>query len=48
MLAMHLLVRSKVGLAFRAIREDRLATEGLGLNATKAWLINFTVASPPR
>lgn len=44
LLAMHLLVRSKVGLAFRAIREDQLATESLGLNATKYKLVNFTVA----
>jgi branched-chain amino acid transport system permease protein len=44
MLAMHFLVRSKVGLAFKAIREDQLATESLGLNATKYKLINFTVA----
>jgi branched-chain amino acid transport system permease protein len=44
MLAMHFLVRSKIGLAFRAIREDQLATESLGLNATKYKLINFTVA----
>ena len=44
MLAMHVLVRSKIGLAFRAIREDQLATESLGLNATKYKLINFTVA----
>jgi branched-chain amino acid transport system permease protein len=43
MLAMHFLVRSKVGLAFKAIREDQLATESLGLNATKYKLINFTV-----
>jgi branched-chain amino acid transport system permease protein len=44
MLAMHVLVRSKVGLAFKAIREDQLATESLGLNATKYKLINLTVA----
>lgn len=44
MLAMVLLVRSKIGLAFKAIREDQLATESLGLNATKYKLINFTVA----
>jgi branched-chain amino acid transport system permease protein len=44
MLAMHVLVRAKIGLAFRAIREDQLATESLGLNATKYKLINFTVA----
>ena len=44
MLAMWLLVRSRIGLAFKAIREDQLATESLGLNATKYKLINFTVA----
>ena len=44
MLAMQFLVRSKIGLAFRAIREDQLATESLGLNATRYKLINFTVA----
>lgn len=43
--AMLVLVRSKVGLAFKAIREDQLATESLGLNATKYKLLNFTVAS---
>ncbi|MFQ5774619.1 MAG: branched-chain amino acid ABC transporter permease [Kiloniellaceae bacterium] len=42
--AMWILVHSKVGLAFRAIREDQLATESLGLNTTKYKLINFTVA----
>ncbi len=41
---MAALVRSKIGLAFKAIREDQLATESLGLNATKYKLINFTVA----
>ena len=44
MAAMWLLVRSRIGLAFRAIREDQLATESLGLNATKYKLINLTVA----
>jgi branched-chain amino acid transport system permease protein len=44
LLLMHLLVRSKIGLAFRAIREDQLATESLGLNTTRYKLINFTVA----
>jgi branched-chain amino acid transport system permease protein len=44
MLAMWLLVRSKIGLAFRAVREDQLATESLGLSATRYKLINFTVA----
>jgi branched-chain amino acid transport system permease protein len=44
LIAMHLLVRSKIGLAFKAIREDQLATESLGLNTTRYKLINFTVA----
>jgi branched-chain amino acid transport system permease protein len=44
MLAMWLLVRSRIGLAFRAIREDQLATESLGLNATRYKLINLTAA----
>ncbi len=44
LVAMQLLVSSRIGLAFRAIREDQLATESLGLNATKYKLINFTVA----
>jgi branched-chain amino acid transport system permease protein len=44
MLAMWLLVRSRIGLAFKAIREDQLATESLGLNATRYKLINLTVA----
>ncbi len=43
--AIWLLVRSRLGLAFKAIREDQLATESLGLNATRYKLINFTVAS---
>lgn len=45
MLAMWLLVRSRIGLAFQALREDELATESLGLSATKYKLLNFTVAS---
>ncbi len=45
LVAMWLLVRSKVGLAFKALREDELATESLGLNTTKYKLLNFTVAS---
>jgi branched-chain amino acid transport system permease protein len=44
MVLMQLLVSSRIGLAFKAIREDQLATESLGLNATKYKLINFTVA----
>ncbi|MGA8261388.1 MAG: branched-chain amino acid ABC transporter permease [Arenicellales bacterium] len=42
---MALLVRSKIGLAFQALREDELATESLGLSATRYKLLNFTVAS---
>jgi branched-chain amino acid transport system permease protein len=38
-------VRSKIGLAFQALREDELATESLGLSATRYKLLNFTVAS---
>lgn len=45
MLTMTLIVRSRLGLAFRALREDELATESLGLSATRYKLINFTVAS---
>jgi branched-chain amino acid transport system permease protein len=44
LLTMHVLVRSRIGLAFKAIREDQLATESLGLNTTKYKLINFTIA----
>jgi len=45
MMAMWTLVRSKIGLAFKALREDELATESLGLNATHYKLLNFTIAS---
>jgi branched-chain amino acid transport system permease protein len=38
------LVRSRIGLSFKAIREDELATETLGLSTTKYKLINFTTA----
>ncbi len=43
-IAMYLLVHSKVGLAFKAIREDQLAAESLGLNTTKYKILNFTIA----
>jgi branched-chain amino acid transport system permease protein len=36
MALMTLLVRSKFGLAFKAIREDQLATESLGISTTAA------------
>ena len=39
-----LMVNSRIGLSFKAIREDQLATETLGLSATKYKLINFTTA----
>lgn len=42
--AAFLMVHSKIGLSFKAIREDQLATETLGLSATKYKLINFTTA----
>lgn len=45
MLFMWWLVRSKFGLAFKALREDELATESLGLSTTKYKLINFTIGS---
>lgn len=45
MAIMSLVVRSRVGLAFKAFREDQLATESLGLNTTKYKLLNFTIAS---
>lgn len=43
-IAMYLLVHSKMGLAFKAIREDQLAAESLGLNTTKYKILNFTIA----
>jgi branched-chain amino acid transport system permease protein len=45
MLAMAALLRSSVGLAFKALREDALATETLGLSTLKYKLINLGVAS---
>lgn len=45
MLSMHALVRSRVGLAFEAIREDELAAQSLALDTAKYKLLNFTVAS---
>jgi len=39
-----LMVNSRIGLSFKAIREDQLATETLGLSPTKYKLINFTTA----
>lgn len=45
MFLLTMLVRSKFGLAFKAIREDQLATESLGISTTKYKLYNFTIAS---
>lgn len=45
MLFMHFLVRSKFGLAFKAMREDQLATESLGISVTRYKLYCFTIAS---
>ncbi len=39
-----LMVNSRIGLSFKALREDQLATETLGLSTTKYKLINFTTA----
>lgn len=43
-ISMYLLVHSKMGLSFKAMREDELATEVLGVNTTKYKLLNFTLA----
>ena len=45
MFLLTMLVRSKFGLAFKAIREDQLATESLGISTTRYKLYNFTIAS---
>lgn len=45
MIFMSWLVRSKYGLAFKALREDELATESLGLSTTRYKLLNFTIGS---
>jgi len=45
LLSLFLIVHSRTGLAFRAIREDQLATESLGVSATRYKLVNFTVGT---
>lgn len=45
MIFMSWLLRSPMGLAFKALREDELATESLGLSTTKYKLYNFTIGS---
>lgn len=44
-LTLQLIVRSRIGLAFRAIRADELATGALGINLVAYKLFNFAVAS---
>jgi branched-chain amino acid transport system permease protein len=45
LIACWLLLRSRIGLAFRAMREDELATQSLGLDTVRLKLLNFTLAS---
>lgn len=45
MVTMHMIVRSRLGLAFEAIREDQLATESLGLRPVKYKILNLVIAS---
>lgn len=40
-----LVLRSRIGLAFKAMREDELATQSLGLDTVRLKLLNFTLAS---
>jgi branched-chain amino acid transport system permease protein len=40
---LFVLVHSRMGLAFQAIREDELAAQTLGLNTVKYKLFNFTM-----
>jgi branched-chain amino acid transport system permease protein len=42
---LHAIVRSKIGLVFKAIRDDELGTSVLGLNVVRYKLLNFAVAS---
>jgi branched-chain amino acid transport system permease protein len=45
LIATALLLRSRIGLAFKAMREDELATQSLGLDTVRLKLLNFTLAS---
>ena len=45
LLVLQLVVQSRIGLAFKAIREDELATESLGVGATKYKLLNFSLGN---
>lgn len=44
-LCLHLLVTSRVGLVFKAIRDDQLGASVLGFNVVRYKLLNFAVAS---
>lgn len=43
--SLHLLVRSRIGLVFKAIRDDQLGTSVLGFDVVRYKLLNFAVAS---
>lgn len=42
---LHILVRSRIGLIFKAIRDDQLGTSVLGYDVVRYKLLNFAVAS---
>lgn len=44
-LTMHFVLRSKIGLVFKAIRDDELGTTVLGLSVVRYKLLNFVIAS---
>ena len=44
-LLMHAIVRSRIGLVFKAIRDDQLGTSVLGFDVVRYKLFNFAVAS---
>lgn len=44
-LVLHLLVRSRIGIVFKAIRDDQLGASVLGFNVVRYKLLNFAVAS---
>lgn len=43
--SLHFLVRSRIGLVFKAIRDDQLGTSVLGFDVVRYKLLNFAVAS---
>jgi len=44
-LCLHLTIRSRIGLVFKAIRDDELGTTVLGLSVVRYKLLNFVIAS---